>query len=66
MHVRSGEQEKTWFRTDRFLRTENGWYFLTREQTQEGPFNSRDEAERELTYYIRHMEEWGTYQVTTH
>lgn len=64
MQVRSGEQDKTWFRTDRFLRAENGWYFLTREQTQEGPFDTRREAEAELNYYIRHMTELSNFQST--
>ena len=66
MQVRRGENDKTWFRSDRFLRTETGWFFLTREHTQEGPFLSREEAERELNYYIGHMETWGVYQAVTH
>lgn len=57
--VRTGEQERTWFRTERYLRTDRGWYFLTREQTQEGPFGSKAEAERELNYYIGYMNNWG-------
>ena len=59
MHVRTGENEKTWFRTERYLHTEDGWYFLTREQTQEGPYRSKEEAARELNYYIRYMSTWG-------
>ncbi len=55
MDVRNGEKSKTWFRSDRFLHINDRWYFLTRELTQEGPFASRSEAERELTYYIRLM-----------
>ena len=55
MDVRSGENVKTWFRGDRFLHINDQWFFMTREQTQEGPFSSRQEAERELNYYIRHM-----------
>jgi len=52
MNVRIGENTKTWFRSDRFLHINDKWYFITREQTQEGPFDSREEAERELYYYI--------------
>ncbi len=59
MQVRAGEKDKTWFRSERFLWTESGWFFLTRENTQEGPFLSRREAERELNYYIRHQQQWG-------
>ncbi len=64
MQVRVGESEKTWFRSDRFLRTANGWYFLTREQTQEGPYQSKAEAERELDYYIGYMSTWGELKKT--
>jgi len=53
MTVRAGEKNKTWFRSDRFMFINDKWYFLTREETQVGPFDSRAEAERELTYYIR-------------
>lgn len=59
MQVRKGESDKTWFRNERFLWTEKGWFFLTRESTQEGPYRTKDEAERELLYYIRQMEQWG-------
>ena len=59
MEVRSGETNKTWYRTDRFLYTNGDWYFLTRENTQEGPFRSREEAHRELQYYIRKMVNWS-------
>ncbi|MBA53971.1 MAG: hypothetical protein CMK89_05900 [Pseudomonadales bacterium] len=62
MVVRAGEQERTWFRGDRIFWSGNGWYFLTREQTQEGPFDSRTEAEQELNYYIRRVVEWGLLQ----
>ena len=53
MAVRNGENTKTWYRSDRFMHVNDKWYFLTREQTQVGPFDSREEAERELIYYIR-------------
>ncbi|WP_144392922.1 DUF6316 family protein [Pleionea sediminis] len=50
---RSGEIKKTWFRGDRYFHTAEGWFFLTRECTQEGPFRSQNEAENELMLYIR-------------
>ncbi len=53
MDVRQGESDKIWFRSERYLQIGNDWYFLTRENTQEGPFESRAAAERELNYYIR-------------
>lgn len=52
--VRNGEQERTWFRSERFLHIGDKWYFVTRENTQKGPFDSKDEAERELILYLRH------------
>jgi hypothetical protein len=57
MLVRAGEAKKTWFRSERFFHTDEGWYFITRENTQEGPFSSHKEAENELTLYIRHLNE---------
>lgn len=54
MTVRGGENQKTWFRTDRIQNVNNQWYFMTRESTQVGPFGSRREAELELNLYIRH------------
>lgn len=57
MSVRTGETKKTWFRSERYFHTESGWFFITRENTQEGPYNSQKEAENELTLYIRHLNE---------
>ncbi len=54
MAVRAGELLKTWFRSDRFLCVNESWYFITREFTQEGPFESKNEAALELNLYIRH------------
>ena len=41
------------FRADRFSVSNGKYYFSTREGTLEGPFSSREEAERELALYIR-------------
>lgn len=62
MTVRAGESEKTWYRSERIFWSEAGWYFLTRENTQEGPFGSKREAEQELNYYIRQQVEWSIYK----
>ena len=59
MDVRQGEQKKTWYRGDRFLHINDKWFFMTRELTQEGPFRSREEAERELNYYIRQVNHYS-------
>ncbi|MDX1451664.1 MAG: DUF6316 family protein [Oleiphilaceae bacterium] len=55
MVVRSGEAERTWFRSERIMHVNDQWFFVTREMTQEGPFGSRHEAEMELNLYIRHV-----------
>ncbi len=61
MQNRSGEQKKTWFRSERYYHTNDGWWFLTREQSQEGPFDSQKEAENELILYIRKAREMSYY-----
>ena len=55
MHVRQGEDNKSWFRSDRFYHTNEGWWFQTREKTELGPFSSHKDAEAELTLYIRQL-----------
>lgn len=58
MALRNGENtEKNWFRSDRYLHINNKWYFVTREYSQEGPFDSKEDAERELLLYLRHADE---------
>ncbi len=53
MTIRSGEDDKTWFRSERCLCMNGEWFFLTREGSQEGPYRSHTEAERALCLYIR-------------
>ena len=57
MNIRSGEDDKSWFRCNRFLHINDKWYFVTREYTQEGPFDNKDEAQKELFLYLRHERE---------
>ena len=57
MANRQGEDPKTYFRSDRFFAEGGKWYFTTRENTIEGPFDSRDDAAQELMLYIRRLEE---------
>jgi hypothetical protein len=45
----------TKFRTSRFFKESCQWYFLTREGSQEGPFESKIEAEIRLQDYIKIM-----------
>lgn len=50
---RFGEPSKTWFRSNRFYRVNQGWYFSTREGENQGPYRSVEEAQTELSIYIR-------------
>ena len=45
----------SWFRTDRLVEEGGKWYFLTREGTVEGPFDSRMEAVERIDLYARVM-----------
>lgn len=49
--------KKTWFRSQRFFSEGSKWYFTTREDTIEGPYESRDEADQELMMYLRGLRE---------
>jgi len=61
MRTRSGEAVRPWFRTDRYYHTHEGWWFLTREKTEEGPYGTQLEAENELSLYIRKVNQYGNY-----
>ncbi len=39
------EKPKTWFRSDRFFRSNEKWYFHTREGAAIGPYETRFDAE---------------------
>ena len=53
MACRKGEEEKTYFRMDRFYSENGQWRFMTREGYEMGPYDSKKEAEGELALYIR-------------
>ena len=53
MPVRENEQKKVWFRTDRFIREGNDWYYFRRGGVREGPFNTRGEAVNHLHAQMR-------------
>lgn len=44
------------FRSDRVSRINGLYFFSTRENTLEGPFFSKEDAERETDAYIRRMQ----------
>ena len=43
------------FRTERLYQTGQKWYFMTREGTEEGPFDARSEALLRLELYLSVM-----------
>ncbi len=61
MRVRTGEARRPWFRSERYYHTNDGWWFLTRENTEKGPFTSQYEAENELILYIRQINQADQY-----
>lgn len=50
--TRKGEVAKFWYRSDRFIKIDNQWYFTTRENREVGPFESRAAAEHGLGIFI--------------
>lgn len=54
--IRKGESEvHPRFRANRFFHSMDEWYFITREETVEGPFKHRAEAEEVLEAYIKEL-----------
>jgi len=53
MENRKGEDGNVPFRCERTYCVGNEWFFTTREGTEEGPYESKDEAEVELAFYMR-------------
>jgi pimeloyl-ACP methyl ester carboxylesterase len=50
--VRSGEELRRHFRSDRVFKSEGFWHFTTREQKRVGPFDSPDAAHDALARYV--------------
>jgi hypothetical protein len=49
------EAPGTHFRSDRVARENGLFFFITREHTQEGPYRTREEAERACDAYVQRM-----------
>ena len=49
------QESKTFFRSDRMVRENGQWYFTTREGQMQGPFDNKEDAQRELNEYIKIM-----------
>jgi len=52
LEVRGGEQDKFWFRSDRFFTAGSQWYFTTRENRDVGPYASREDAAHGLELFL--------------
>ena len=50
--VRRDEENKHWFRSDRFIIIDHKWYFTTRENRDVGPFKNRADAVHGLKLFI--------------
>jgi hypothetical protein len=52
---KTDKQAATKYRTSRFMKEGEKWYFSTREGTMEGPFTFKHEAEERLENYKKVM-----------
>lgn len=52
---RNGEEKQAWFRSNRFYKLQDKWYFTTREGIDFGPFLTREEAQQELAGFIEEL-----------
>ncbi len=50
---RTGESGNIPFRSGRFYNVDSKWYFSSREQSDIGPFQNKDEANDALTVYLK-------------
>ena len=57
MNCRSGEIEKTWFRSSRFFYVGEEVFFSTREGNDIGPYKNIDAAKKGLNMYIEAMQQ---------
>ena len=58
---RNGEAEARHIRANRYFCISGQWFFSTREYLQVGPFLTKDDATIELSFFLRHRDEWGGY-----
>jgi hypothetical protein len=53
---RQGEENKSYFRSERTVFVNDRWYFLSRETGPEGPYNTRDDAREAAERYAMVMQ----------
>ena len=54
-------KEKMHFQMDRFTCQNGEWFYVTREGEERGPFESKEDAEGDVTAYIRHLVNMESY-----
>ena len=58
-----GKNDKLHFQMGRFVPQNGEWFYMTREDGEIGPFESKDEAKGDIVIYLRHqlkMQEFGS------
>ncbi|MFU8817876.1 MAG: DUF6316 family protein [Pseudomonadales bacterium] len=55
MQVRQGEPLRNWFRSNRFFKSGEMWFFTTREGVDVGPFDSQAEAKEHHRRLLRQL-----------
>lgn len=55
MTNRRNEPSRTWFRCDRYFRSDQQWYFHTREGITVGPYRTRFEAEVDASILLSQL-----------
>lgn len=54
MHRKTdGDNTPIHFQVDRFVQQNGEWFYMTREGEERGPFESKEDAEGDLIFYIR-------------
>ncbi|MCR9106129.1 MAG: DUF6316 family protein [Gammaproteobacteria bacterium] len=46
-------ENKAWYRSQRFIEHDGKWFFLTREGSTEGPFESKQDAMEQLEKWVK-------------
>lgn len=50
---RNETESKAWYRSQRFIEHDGKWFFLTREGSTEGPFESKQDAMEQLEKWVK-------------
>ncbi len=62
--MRAGDSKQAhYFRSDRVFCVDGAWFFATRERKDQGPYQTRTHAEREMAAYGRFFKRLDTNRV---